>query len=334
MTSVLVTGITGFIGSNLAKALAHEGYTVYGLVKPSSSRNLKPISELLDRVVLLTGDICSLHSIVYAMRAAGPDHVCHLAAITPVRNSFERPFEYVQCNYVGTMNVVHAMLELPNHKGRRLIGASTAEVYGIQDAKQPLTRDLELRPSSPYSVSKAAADMYLRMASKIYDLNSTILRPSNTYGRHYETGYIVEYLITKMLSGERVFVGAPDSVRDYIHVSDHVKAYLQALERDSPSGEAYNIGGGLGITNRALAEMIADMVGYHLNRATFGAYPPGYPTRPIISDQPYLVLDASKAKKDLGWEPSVRLEDGLLREIEYWKKMLSRKEQGYYLPIA
>jgi len=320
MSSVLVTGITGFIGSNLAKALVERGYDVYGLVRPCASRSLQPIAPVLDRVTLLTGDISNLQSVANAMKFANPDFVCHLAALTPVRYSFEHPYQYEQNNYLGTMNVAHALMELPDHKRRKLIAASTAEVYGIHAVEKPFTEDLPLKPSSPYAVSKAAGDMYLQMAARVYGLNCLVLRPSNTYGRLCETDFIVEYLITRMLREERVFVGAPDSIRDYIHVDDHIRGYLLSLERDVPPSRVYNIGSGVGIKNRDLAAKIAQIIGYDLSKGVFGSYPLGYPLRPIISDQPYLVLNANKAREELKWSPTVELDHGLERVISFWRK--------------
>jgi UDP-glucose 4-epimerase len=216
------------------------------------------------------------------------------------------------------MNVAHSLLELKDSRRRKLLAASTAEVYGIQ-SEQPFTEDLPLRPTSPYAVSKAAVDMYLRMAARVYDLNCVIMRPTNSYGRKYEKAFIVEYLITSMLDGRRVYVGAPDSVRDYIHVDDHVNAYLVAAERESSPGEVYNFGSGVGVTNRILAKMCSELLGFDIHNIEFGSYPPGYPLRPIVSDQPYLVLDSSKAKARLDWTPKISLEQGLHMVADYWK---------------
>lgn len=318
---VLITGVTGFIGSHLAKKLVDEGYRVYGVARHCASRDLQPIKGVLDKITLITADIADYMSIHHALKAANPDVVCSLAALTPVRYSFEHPFQYEKYNYMGTMNVAHALMELPDYKKRRLIAASTAEVYGMQDVEEPFTEDLPLKPSSPYAVSKAAADMYLRMGSLVYGLNCVILRPSNTYGRKYEMGFMVEYLVTTMLKDERVYIGAPDSVRDYIYVDDHVGAYMLAIEKDLGSGETYNVGSGVGITNKELAEKVAKIAGYNMEKVVLGSYPPGYPLRPIASDQPYLVLNPSKIRKH-GWAPKVSLDEGLRKVLDYWKQRI------------
>ena len=324
MTVALVTGVTGFVGSWLTKRLVETGYDVFGLVRPCASRDLKPIESILNDITLLSGDLTSLSSVTNVLRNANPDIVFHLAALSPVRYSFEHPFQYQEANYMGTMNLAHSLLELKDYKKRRLLAASTAEVYGVQ-SEQPFTEDLPLRPTSPYAVSKAAVDMYLRMAARVYDLNCVVMRPTNSYGRKYETGFIVEYLITSMLSGRKVYVGAPDSVRDYIHVGDHVDAYLRVAETNCSPGDVFNFGSGVGITNRKLAEACSQLLGFDQKNIEFGSYPPGYPMRPNVSDQPYLVLDSTKARTRLGWVPKIRIEEGLHMVAEYWKVALKAK---------
>jgi nucleoside-diphosphate-sugar epimerase len=315
---ILITGILGFVGSHLAQRLVKEGHEVYGLVRRVACRNIDPLGETGKEITLVSGDITDYASTRNALKIANPDIVFHLAALSPVRDSFERPFEYQQANFVGTMNVAHSLLELPDSEKRKIFAASTAEVYGIQ-GDQPLTEDLALKPSSPYSVTKAAGDMYLQMMFTSFNLHGTVLRPTNSYGRKYEKNFMVEYLVTQMLKGESLYIGAPDSVRDYMHVDDHVNAYVLASKNPKANGQVYNAGTGIGVTNRQLTEMIAKKVGYDIKKVKFGSYPPGYPLRPLSSDQPYLVLDATKIKKELNWTPKINLSEGLDKAIAYFK---------------
>jgi dTDP-glucose 4,6-dehydratase len=111
-------------------------------------------------------------------------------------------------------------------------------------------------------------DMYLRMASSAYSLNCTIMRPTNSYGRKFETGFMVEYLITTMLKGARAYVGAPDSVRDYLHVNDHVNAYMLVAEKENSPGEVYNVGSGSVISNRDLTLLIAKTIRHDEEKIT------------------------------------------------------------------
>jgi GDP-mannose 4,6-dehydratase len=319
LVKVLITGILGFIGSHLAERLVAEKYEVYGVVRRVANRSFEVIKRISKDVTLVTGDITDYVSIRNALKTVNPDVIVHLAALTPVRDSFERPFEYQQANFAGTMNVAHAILELPDPQTRRLIAASTAEVYGLQQ-KEPMKESLPLKPTSPYAVSKAAADLYLQMMSRTYDLNCTVLRPTNSYGRKFDSSFVTEYLVTQMLKGEKIYVGTPNSVRDYMYVNDHVNAYFLVMKNTRAKGQVYNVGTGIGTSNKELAEMAADIIGYNKKRIVFGSYPPGYPYRPSISDQPSIILDAGKIKEELGWQPTVSLNEGLDKVVSYFKK--------------
>lgn len=321
MSRVLVTGINGFIGSHLAEELIQKGYEVYGLVKYVVGRDLKPIEKLLGDVVLLTADIVDFNSVSKILKEVMPDYIIHLAALSPVRFSFEIPFEFQNANYIGTLNIAHGMLNLPDADSRRLIVASTAEVYGIQPENKPFTEDLPLKPSSPYSVSKAAMDMYIRMMVNSFNLNATIMRCTNTYGRRYSKGFIVEYIVTEMLKGNTIYIGAPNSIRDYMYITDHTSAYIAAMD-EKARGEVLNAATGIGTNNKDLAFMIAEKIGFDKNKIVLGSYPPGYPHRPLASDQPYLVLDATKIQNKLGWKPAVNLDKGLEKVVEFWKEKI------------
>ncbi len=322
---VLITGILGFIGSHMAEKLVSNGYEVQGVVRRVASRNLETVRKILDDVTLVTGDITDYVSIRNAVKTVNPDVIVHLAALSPVRDSFERPFEYQLTNLQGTMNVAHAMLELPDPQTRRLVAASTAEVYGLQRRRQ-LKESLALRPTSPYAVSKAAADLYLQMMFHTYNLNGSIMRPANTYGRKFDTSFIIEYLVTQMLKDEKVYVGAPDSIRDYMYVDDHIDAYLLAIKSSKANGQVYNVGTGTGISNKELAKRIADRIGFDTRNIVLGLYPPGYPYRPSISDQPSIALDSAKIRKDLGWTPRVSTSEGLEKVISYFRERNSKKQ--------
>jgi nucleoside-diphosphate-sugar epimerase len=316
-----VTGITGFIGSELARKLVEQRHEVFGFVRHVIGRDFKSIDDIKDEIAILTCDIADYTSVRNAIKKVGPDIALHLAAISPVRLSFEHPFCYHQCNFIGTVNVAESLMELYGPDKVRLVVASTAEVYGIQDEK-PFTEDITLAPSSPYAVSKAAMDMYVRMLFTIHNFNGVILRNSNTFGRKYDTSFFTEYLISTMLAGHDVYVGAPDSVRDYIYVSDHVNAYILAMTTPRARGDVFNIAGGVGYTNREWASKIAEVCNFDTKRIIFGQYPPEYPYRPLASDQPYLVLDSSRARKILGWEQTVSPQEGLKKTVEYWKSVI------------
>jgi nucleoside-diphosphate-sugar epimerase len=313
--SVLITGITGFIGSNLAHRLTEDGYSVYGLLRHVSRSTIRSLEPILEKIRFVEGDLCEYHSIRSAIASVMPNSVIHLGAITPVRYSFEDPFPYAKMNYEGTMAITHAILEVSPKT--RLISASTAEVYGWQPPL-PTPEDARLNPSSPYAVSKAAADNYIQMAMKVYGLKATVLRCNNTYGRIGEKGFIVEYLISNMLTKQTVYVGAPDHIRDYMFVDDHVDAYVRALKNEAATGEVFNVSPGNPIKNIDLAKKIAGITAFD-SRILEGSYPPGYPVRPASWDTDYIVLDSKKIRSRLGWKPTLTLEEGLQRTVDMWK---------------
>ena len=319
MTRALITGIMGFIGSHLAQRLVTDGVEVYGIARRVANRNMDVLGNLLEDVTLVSGDVSDYVSTRNAVKTVNPDVIFHLAALSPVRDSFERPFEYQQANYIGTMNVAHSLLELQDPQTRKLIAASTAEVYGIQK-NEPMKESLPLHPSSPYAVSKAAGDLYLQMMFASYGLNGTVMRPTNSYGRKFDTSFMVEYLVTKMLRGEKIYIGSPDSVRDYMYVDDHVSGYVLAMKNPKANCQIYNVGTTIGVSNKELALQIAEKVGFDKKNLALGSYPPGYPYRPLVSDQPSIVLDSTKIRSELGWKPTVTISEGLDKVIAYFKK--------------
>lgn len=321
MKKILITGVTGFIGSHLAKELSAKN-EVFGAVRPVIGRENKIIQPFLEKTTIVRCDITDAQSVQNCLQKTDPDVVIHLAALSPVRDSFETPMTYVRSNIDGTLNVAHGMLKLPHFEKRRLIYASTAEVYGIQ-GKGLVPEDTALNPSSPYANTKSMTDTYLRMMAPVYGLSTTVMRCINSYGRKHDTGFFVEYVVTTMLRGEKVYIGAPDSTRDYMYVTDHVGAYLAALNHPEVRGEAFNASPGGEIYNRDLAFKVADLIGFNRKKIILGKYPPNYPFRPLASDQPHINLDARKIRKLLGWRPTVDLETGLQRTIQFWKERLA-----------
>ena len=316
MVNVFITGITGFIGPFIAKKFIHEGYNVYGLIRHSPYRNLDALTPILKKLHLIEGDIRDFHSVNSAIRASKPDIVIHAAALTPVRLSFVDPFQYIHVNYEGTANVVHAIIE--NTPKARMILASTGEVYGFNPNKKAIKEDAQLNPTMPYAVSKMAADHYVQMAMKLYDLKATILRFFNTYGRR-EKGFFTEYVIAAMLNGETVYVGLPNATRDYMYIDDHIQAYTLAIENESSIGEVYNVSAGNPNSNREYVKTISELVGFK-GKIVYGEYPPGYPPRPAIMDPIYIVGDSNKIREKLGWKPSVTLNEGLKKTINMFIK--------------
>ena len=297
--------------------LVEQGDDVYGLVRHSSERELRRIEKIVPRIHLIEGDLVRFHSVLSSVETSDPDIVFHLGALTPVRLSFDNPYPYLGINFDGTVNLVHSIIrQSPN---ARLIAASTAEVYGWQPGDRAIPESALLNPASPYAVSKAAADQYVQMANRIYHLRGTVMRPINSYGRVSESGFFTEYLISKMLRGETCYIGAPDSIRDYMFAEDHVDAYLDVAKSEKAIGRVYNVSPGNPITNAELAKKLSGLTGFK-GEIGFGSYPPGYPQRPQSQDPAYLVLDSTRIGREIGWHPRYSLDEGLKQAVKLWNR--------------
>ncbi|OGF69626.1 hypothetical protein A3H65_04025 [Candidatus Giovannonibacteria bacterium RIFCSPLOWO2_02_FULL_45_14] len=311
---VLITGATGFIGSELTRRLVEEGKDEIGVIvrTASSKDHMYAISDFASRIQIYHANFTDWHAIKKAISDFSPNYIIHIGARTEVRHSFENPHEFNETNYLGTINLIHAALQVPDFK--KFIFASSMEVYGYQPEKKPFKEKLPLHPGSPYSVSKAACEYYIEMAGKIYGLPYLISRACNTYGRRYNAGYIVEYIITSMIAGKDVYLGTPDAIRDLMYVDDHVNAYYTLL-RSSVTNQTFNFGTGNQKVVREVAELIKNKLNF--SGKIIEHWPPDYPHRPTAEE--YLSVDASKAKKILNWEPKYSIEEGLDKTIEYWK---------------
>jgi dTDP-glucose 4,6-dehydratase len=326
LKTLLITGATGFIGSHLTKELLKKAeYKIVAFV-PSSDLGMRPLPKGVEIEYGSLGDFNRTKEVI---KKVEPNIIIHLAALTPVRYSFEHPYIYQKINYLATINLVQEAAKIKNLE--KFIFASTMETYGWQPVQKPFTENLPLYPDSPYAVAKVAAEKYIQVMSHVFGFPAIILKPCNSFGRKNETGYIVEYLITEMLKGKSPQIGTPEAVRDLMYVTDHVNGYLRALEFELPPKEkikeilakdpvafVFNLGNGYEFKIKEIAQKIKEMIGFK-GEIKLG-FPKDYPWRPSVA--PYLSLNAQKAQKLLKWKPEVSLEEGLRRTIEFWKKKM------------
>ncbi len=314
---ILLTGVTGFIGSEIARELVKDdGNEVSCIVRVSSNYNIfESIADIANKLDIRYGNFADYNSIKRIVKDVAPQYIVHVGAQTSVRHSFELPLEFNEVNYLGTINLVHAALDVPSFK--KFIFASTMEVYGWQSLKKPFKEDTTLNPASPYAVSKVACETYIRMAQKAYGLPYLISRACNTYGRKHNTGFVTEYIATTMLRNKTVYLGTPNAIRDMMYVKDHVNAYLKLL-KSNIINDTFNFGTGSRTPMKEIAEKLKRMTGFKAQ--IIHSFPPNYPCRPVVED--FLSLDASKAKKKLGWKPKYSLDEGLSKTVEYWRQML------------
>lgn len=320
---LLLTGSTGFIGSELVKKL--EKYEVTCLI-PSSEIGQKqfPSNAKIEFV-----DLTNKQAVKEVVSRIKPNIIVHLAAATPVRFSYEYPEIYQDLDYLATINLAISASGLPDFN--KFVFASTMETYGWQPKKALFVENTPLNPASPYAVAKVAADKYLRMMGLSLNFPHVVLRCCNTFGRRTEKDYFMEHVITSYLSKKLPQVGEPESIRDYMYLDDHVNAYVKSIEYKINTKEikenlesdmnyySFNFGNGLELTNAQHVEKIAKIMGVEPKFEK--TYPKNYPYRPI--NEPYLSLNATKAKEKLGWKPQVKLEDAYKKTITYWKEKLS-----------
>jgi UDP-glucose 4-epimerase len=318
---VLLTGSTGFVGSHLLPRLV-ERHDVTCLVS-ATAIGTRPLPRGAE---IAYGDLTDSAFIQKLVGQQRPEAIVHLAAVTPVRYSFEFPGIYQAVNFQATVNLVHSALQLPAFD--RFVFASTMETYGWQSQFTPFGEDVRQHPASPYAVSKLAAEQYLQMIGRAVGFPHVILRPCNTFGRRHDAGYVVEYVVTRMLKGRPVHLGTPQAVRDFMYIDDHVDAYMKALElplgtaaevrsnveRD-PCWYVFNVGWGTEVRIADLAARVGSVIGF--GGEIVSGFPRDYPPRPVI--EPYLSVNATKAQRQLGWGPAVPLDEGIRRTVDIWR---------------
>jgi UDP-glucose 4-epimerase len=288
---VLVTGATGFIGRAVVRQLTMAGHSVVGFARTS-----RPCSW-----ELRTGDILDQAALELAVE--GVDAVCHLAALTLVRESFEQPVQYFRVNVTGTLNVLDGMNAEAHRSGRplRLVFASTCAVYGTP-GRQPITEAQEPAPGSPYGASKLAAETAIGYQAALGAISAVTLRTFNVagavdgHGDPDTTRIIPRALLVAAGQADRLNVNGDGlAIREYTHVGDLAQAYAAALDVADPAGHrVYNVGSGVGVSVREVIEAT--------ERITGRSVPVHW--GPPASEPRELRADSSRIKTDLGWQPS------------------------------
>ncbi len=307
MEKILLTGATGFIGSELLPKLIQEGYEVHTLERYVTGRYSVDIENVH------YANMQDKNAVYEIVKSVKPDYVIHLAAISAVSFSYDNYNEVSDVNYIGSANLAEACRKLCNLKA--FITAGTSEMYGmtLNDRNKKLDEQSPLMPNSPYAVAKAAFGSYLKYMNMAYGFPYIELRPFNTYMRKANTHFFIERTITQMLKGKEVILGNRTAVRDWLYVDDHVDGYLKALRSPKAIGESVNLCTGIGYRTEETANIIAKMTDFNgeirWNESEH---------RPL--DAKMLIGDNSKAKKLLGWTPRYSLNEGLKKDIEYWRE--------------
>lgn len=305
-TRVLVTGISGFIGSQLARRLVSEGARVHGLVRHNS--DLWRIQDLKKHLNTFYADLRDFRGLSEAVRDIRPQKVFHLAACVNVARSIEVMDDAIDVNVKGTMNLLQA---LGGTGYDCFVNTGSSEEYG--DNPVPFREDQTPNPVSPYSASKAATTMFCQMLHRTMGMPIVTLRPFLTYGPSQESNMLIPSLIRKTMRGEPLEMTPGEQTRDFNYVEDVVDGFIRASIAPGATGQIINIGSGIEYQVRQVAEMVVRLMNSPVG-PKFGAlsYRPG--------EAWHFYCDNSKAREILGWEPKVTLEDGLKMTIAWFQK--------------
>jgi len=307
--TVLVTGGGGFIGSRLCERLVQSDANVRAFVRYTSRaeigllRFLEP--DILKKIEIIRGDLRDFSAVAKSLR--GVDIVFHLGALISIPYSYVHPVETVQTNVLGTLNI----LEACRKSGAKLVHTSTSEVYGTA-LRVPIDEDHPLQGQSPYSASKIGADKLVESYFRSFGLPTVTVRPFNTYGPGQSTRAVIPTIVTQALAGGVVRLGNLDAIRDFTYLDDTVEGFLLTAQADTWNGETYNLGSGEEISIGAIAALIFRLMGkqaeIQLEKSRL---------RPEKSEVLRLISDNRKAKLELGWQPTVGMEEGLQRTIRW-----------------
>lgn len=344
---ILVTGGAGFIGSAVVRLAIGRGYEVVNLDALTYAACLDNVAEVAgcDRYAFEQADIRDRAALDRIFAVHAPDAVMHLAAESHVDRSIDGPGDFIETNISGTFNMLEAArkywLEAGRPEGFRFHHISTDEVYGSlpDDPEVLFTEETGYDPRSPYSASKAASDHLVRAWGETYGLPVLLTNCSNNYGPFHFPEKLIPVVVLNALAGKPLPIyGDGSNVRDWLYVEDHADALLVVLAKGAV-GRCYNIGGENERSNLELVKTLcaildekrprADGVSYQ-NQISFVTDRPGHDAR--------YAIDPSRIRNELGWRPSVTVEEGLERTVQWyldhepwWRALQNRDGVGQRL---
>jgi len=307
--NLLVTGGLGFIGSNFIRLMLnrHDDCRILNLDAQGFGSNIQNLADYKDdrRYTFFRGDIADSSLVSSLVEKA--DLVVNFAAETHVDRSISRPDSFLHSNVNGVFCLLEAIRD--HNPSVRYVQISTDEVYG-DILRGSSTEDSTLRPSSPYSASKAAGDVFVLAYARTYGLEAMITRCTNNYGPYQFPEKLIPKTIIRAKEGLKIPIyGTGENVRDWIYVTDHCRAVEQVLNRGR-RGEIYNISAGEERTNLFIAKFILEMLGKSEDQIEFVEDRPGHVAR--------YSLDSSRIRKELGWRPERSFEEGLQTTVEWY----------------
>lgn len=341
---VLITGGAGFIGSHVVRRFVtrYPDYRIVNFDLLTYAGNLANLSDVeqAPNYTFVRGDICDAEAVGEVFRRYAIDGVIHLAAESHVDRSIRDPFTFARTNVLGTLTLLHAAREewQGAWAGKRFYHISTDEVYGaLGFGDKPFNEGTRYDPHSPYSASKASSDHFVRAFHDTYGLPTVVTNCSNNYGPYQFPEKLIPLLVNNIrLERPLPVYGRGENVRDWLHVEDHARA-IDLIFHEGQSGETYNIGGGNERRNIDLVRLIVRTTDRLLGR------PEGASERLItyVTDRAghdlRYAIDFSKLRRELGWEPAFRFEEGIeqtvrwyLENREWMERITSGEYEHYY----
>jgi len=336
-----VTGGAGFIGSNFIKYILDidNDNEVICLDKLTYAGNLKnleyEIKNYKKRFEFIKGDICNSKLIQSIFDKYNIDYIVNFAAESHVDRSIENPYIFLETNIIGVQNLLDIdknkweIGEREYKKGVKFLQVSTDEVYGSLDKDGYFTEDNNIKPNSPYSASKASADMLVRSYNKTYNLPTLITRCSNNYGPYQFPEKLIPLMINNILKGKELPIyGDGLNVRDWLYVEDHCRAIDMVLKK-GVSGEVYNIGGHNEKNNinivKTLIKVIRKLLKENKKYKKVVSTDISNITEELITfvkdrlghDKRY-AIDPTKIKEEIGWEPKIMFKEGIKDTIKWY----------------
>lgn len=317
---LLVTGGAGFIGSHFIRCALRSNYQVHNYDSLTYAGNLENLKDIKNDHEFTKADILDIKALEPAVKNA--DAVINFAAESHVDRSILGPDAFIQTNIVGTQRVLDACKKF----SRPLVQVSTDEVYGTLGDSGKFTEETPIAPNSPYSASKASADLLCRSYHHTFGLDVKITRCSNNYGPYQFPEKLIPLMISNARKNQQLPVyGDGLNVRDWIFVEDHCAGILAVLEKGK-SGEVYNIGSDNEWPNIEIVKSILKELGKSESLIKFVKDRPGHDRR--------YAIDSSKITKELGWSPKTKFSDGLKKTINWYLEnndWLEHLTSGEYL---
>ena len=320
---LLVTGGAGFIGSAVVRHAVRAGHSVVNLDKLTYAGSLTNVAEVAESPLYTfeRADICDRGAVDRILARHAPDAIMHLAAESHVDRSIDGPAAFIETNVTGTYTMLEAARTYWTAAGRpegfRFHHISTDEVFGSLGPTGKFTEDTPYDPRSPYSASKASSDHLVRAWHETYCLPVVLTNCSNNYGPYHFPEKLIPVVILKALSGAPIPIyGKGDNIRDWLYVEDHAEALLLVVQKGAV-GRSYNIGGENEATNLDLVAKICAILDKkrpgnrpYAEQIAFVADRPGHDRR--------YAIDPSRIRRELGWRPSVTLDEGLEKTVDWF----------------